>query len=194
MSALWRRTFAPAICPPLLFLTVVAVAVSRDSEKDNDGMAFVPFCRELGGTQDPLTVLVEMDAVDEFRMLQTQIESARSATVSLAQENTGWQPRLQELQGAIRAVRDGGEIEAAETELDSLRVQKRDRETRYDRDTLRRTLRAAAEQASQRCSEMQAQPWVDGWANPAFANEFLQEKMRQIKRERLGEKLRTAAQ
>ena len=194
MSVLWHGTLCPCYLPPLLFLTVVVVAVSRDSEKDNDGMAFVPFCRELGGTQDPLTVLVEMDAVDEFRMLQTQIESARSATVSLAQENMGWQPRLQELQGAIRAVRDGGEIEAAETELDSLRVQKRDREKRYDRDTLRRTLRAAAEQASQRCSEMQAQPWVDGWANPAFANEFLQEKMRQIKRERLGEKLRTAAQ
>ena len=173
---------------------MVLVAVSRDSEKEPDGMAFLPFCSELGGTQDPLAVLVEIDALDEFRMLQTQIESAQSANVSLAQENMGWRPRLQELQGAIRAIRDGGEIEAAETELASLKTQKRDREKRYDRDTLRRTLRAAAEEAGQRCSEMQEQPWVGGWANPAFANEFLQEKMRQIRRDKLVEKLRTAAQ
>ncbi len=166
-----------------------ACCCCRDREKEPDGMAFLPFCRDFGGNQDPLTVLVELDQIDEFKMLTTQIESARAANARQAQDNLEKQPRLRELQQGVRMLREGGEIEAAEADLDVLRVQKREREQRYDRDTLRRTLRAAAEEARDQCEQLASQPWTGGWQDQEFAEKYLEEKMRHLRREKLVEKL-----
>ena len=152
-------------------------------------MAFVPFCSEFGGTQDPLTVLVETDQIEEFQMLGTQIESQRAANARTAQDNLDKQPRLRELQEGIRMLREGGEIEAAEAEVDTLRVQKREREQRYDRKALRKVLETAAQQAEDQCVQLASQPWKDGWQDPEFAERYLEEKMRHLRRAKLVDKL-----
>ena len=165
----------------------------RDREKDADGMAFIPYCSEFGGDEDPLAVLVEVDQIDEFRMLSTQVESARAANVRQAEENLGRQPRLRELQEAIRILREGGEVEAAEAELDLLRVQKQEREQRYDRDTLRRMLRAAGDEAEAACERLASQLSEDAWQDAdgcrMGAERYLEEKMRHLRRKKLLEKM-----
>ena len=152
-------------------------------------MAFLPFCSELGGTQDPLTVLVEIDQIEEFQMLGTQIESQRAANARAARDNLDQQPRLRELQEGIRMLREGGEIEAAEAEVDTLRVQKREREQRYNRSVLRETLKTAAQQNADECDRLASQPWTGGWQDPEFAERYLEEKMRHLRRRKLIEKL-----
>lgn len=158
-------------------------------------MGFTPYMSQFGGTQDPLVELVDMDGVEGFRLLQAHIESGRSENVRLAKENLGHQPRLQELRSAIRDLR-GGAIEAAEGELAVLRVERQQRELRYNSATLRRTLREAVAETAQRCDELERVRWVDGWQNPEFVEQFLKEKTCQKRREKLLEKLQraTAAQ
>eukprot|EP01043_Picozoa_sp_COSAG02_P038397 COSAG02_NODE_2956_length_7669_cov_10.857860_7_plen_161_part_00 len=156
-------------------------------------MAFITYCSNLGGTEDPLTVLVEVDQIPEFNMLRGQIESARAANGRQAEENLGQQPRLRELQEAIRIMREGGEVEAAEAELALLRVQKHEREQRYNRATLRRTLRGATAEAEAVCERLASQPWTGGWQDAdgcrTGAERYLEEKMRHLRRQKLTEKL-----
>lgn len=165
-----------------------------DSEKEAEGNAFIQYIPQYGGQLDPLTMLIEMDNVDEFRMLSTQIESARTTNVRAAEVNLGYQPRLAELQEAIRVLRQGGEIEAAEAEHETLIAQKQERMQRYDRNTLRRTLRAATEEAEDRCKELRDAKWQDAWHDPAYADQYLEAKMRHRRRMKLQEKLSAASQ
>lgn len=140
-------------------------------------------------------MLIEMDDdVEEFRMLKAQIESARAANVRVAEENLGHQPRLAELQETIRVLRDDGEIAAAEAERETLLAQKQERMQQYDANTLRRLLRSATEDAEARCKDLRDAKWEDGWHDPAYADQYLREKMQHHRRLKLQQKLAEASQ
>ena len=108
----------------------------------------------------------------------------------MAERNLGHQPELAALQREIRELRDGGLLEVADSEKTDLSARKTEREGRFEPRVLKETLRKAVEDSERRCSDMARQPWVGGWEAPAFADEYLEERMRLKRREKMMEKLR----
>ena len=136
-----------------------------------------------------MATLIELDAVDEFQVRKVEIDSLRSANARTAETNLAQEPQLRELQEAIRTLREGGVLEDADRARAELLVQKAEREQRYDERTLKGVLRDAAADSQSKCDDMERQPWTGAWEAPAFADKYLEEKVRQRRREKLTEKL-----
>jgi hypothetical protein len=187
--ALSARRARPFRCSPRTAAGLLPPDSDRGRAEGDDGQHFIQYVKAWGGTEDPVATLIELDAIDEFRLGKASIDSLRSANARTAETNLAQEPQLRELQEAIRTLREGGVLEDADRARAELLVQKAEREQRYDERTLKGVLRDAAADSQSKCDDMERQPWTGAWEAPAFADKYLEEKVRQRRREKLTEKL-----